>query len=326
MNFKRKLLCLLASLFFLMPFNIMAYEKYVIPSGETVGINIQTDGVYVVGFYKVDGSLIAYKQGVEIGDRIVSINDKKITDINSLSETVNTSNDNLNIKMGVMRNNKLKYIDLVLKRNSEGIYKTGMFVKDNISGIGTITFITLSGKYVALGHEVSLSDNNYEFSIANGQIYSSKVTSINKSKNNQTGEKNAKIFYDQKLGNIKNNFKTGIYGDYNSKINQNEAIEVGNMNEVKLGKAEIITVLDDNKKTSWEIEILSIDKDNDTKNFRIKITDKRLLTKTGGIIKGMSGSPIIQNGKIIGAVTHAIVSKPECGYGISIEKMLDNME
>lgn len=326
MNFKRKLLCLLASLFFLMPFNIMAYEKYVIPSGETVGINIQTDGVYVVGFYKVDGSLIAYKQGVEIGDRIVSINDKKITDINSLSETVNTSNDNLNIKMGVMRNNKLKYIDLVLKRNSDGIYKTGMFVKDNISGIGTITFITLSGKYVALGHEVSLSDNNYEFSIANGQIYSSKVTSINKSKNNQTGEKNAKIFYDQKLGNIKNNFKTGIYGDYNSKINQNEAIEVGDMNEVKLGKAEIITVLDDNKKTSWEIEILSIDKDNDTKNFRIKITDKRLLTKTGGIIKGMSGSPIIQNGKIIGAVTHAIVSKPEYGYGISIEKMLDNME
>ena len=125
------------------------------------------------------------------------------------------------------------------------------------------------------------------------------------------------------LGDIKKNIESGIYGNLNEKISNSETIEVADISEVKIGNAEIITVLNDNEKKYYDIKILSIDKNSATKNFLIEIVDKELLDKTGGIIKGMSGSPIIQNGKIIGAVTHAIVDKPNKGYGISIIKMLE---
>lgn len=127
-------------------------------------------------------------------------------------------------------------------------------------------------------------------------------------------------------GNIKENLETGIYGQMKREITQEKTIEVMDIDEVEIGKAEIITVLDDNKKEKYAIEILSIDKDNPTKNFFIKVVDSRLLSKTGGIVKGMSGSPIIQNGKIVGAITHTIVDNPEKGFGISIIKMLESVE
>lgn len=325
MNLKRKLLLILIS-FIIIPLNTLAYSKYLIPGGENIGITIKTDGILVVGFYEVNGKNIAYNSGIRLGDKIVSINDKKITTIEELSKEINTNESKINVNLGVIRDDKLKEINLSLSKEKNGIYKTGMYVKDSITGIGTITFITLDKKYGALGHEIIDSATEKKLEVKTGEIYSSLITDITKSKRGNTGEKNAKIFYNEVKGNVLVNQETGIFGEYKDKITNKETIEVASIDEVKIGKAEIITVLEDNIKEKFEIEILSIDKNSNTKNFAIKITDDKLLKKTGGIIKGMSGSPIIQNGKIVGAVTHAIVDKPESGYGISIVKMLESMD
>jgi len=325
MNFKRKLLLIL-TFFIIIPLNTFAYTKYLIPGGENIGINIKSDGILIVGFYDVDGQNIAYNQGLRVGDKIVSINDKNISTIEELSREINSEEESINVDLGIIRDNMFKDINLRLTKEKNGIYKTGMYVKDSVTGIGTITFFTLDNKYGALGHEVLEGSSNKKIDIKEGTIYKSSITSVIKSTKGNTGEKNAKIYFDQKQGDILKNLETGIFGNYNGVIDKNEALEVAKIDEVKIGKAEIITVLDDNKKETYEIEILSIDDDSNTKNFAIKLTDEKLLRKTGGIVKGMSGSPIIQNGKIIGAVTHAVVDNPIKGYGISVIKMLDNIE
>ena len=324
MNFKRKLLIILI-FFIIIPINTFAYTK-VIPGGENIGINIKSNGVLVVGFYDVDGKNIAYNQGIRLGDKIVSVNDSKINTIEELSEAINSDSKSINVDLGIIRDNMFKDIKLKLTKEDNGIYKTGMYVKDSVTGIGTITFITMDNQYGALGHEVLESSTNEKLEVKSGQIYESSITSITKSKKGLTGEKNAKINFNKIEGNILKNLETGIYGEYNLKIDKEEALEVADIDEVTIGKAEIITVLNDNKKEKFEIEILSIDEKSSTKNFAIKLTDARLVEETGGIIKGMSGSPIIQNGKIIGAVTHAVVDNPLKGYGISVIKMLESME
>lgn len=325
MNFKRKLLLIL-TFFIIIPLNTFAYSKYLIPSGENIGINIKSNGILIVGFYDVDGKNIAYNQGLRVGDKIISVNNKDISTIEELSREINSKEESINVDLGIIRDNMFKGINLHLTKEENGIYKTGMYVKDSITGIGTITFITLDNKYGALGHEVLEGSSNKKIDIKDGTIYKSSITGIIKSTKGNTGEKNAKIFFDKKQGNILKNLETGIFGNYSGNVNKDEALEVAEINEVEIGKAEIITVLEDNKKERYEIEILSIDDDSNTKNFAIKLTDERLLKKTGGIVKGMSGSPIIQNEKIIGAVTHAVVDNPIKGYGISVIKMLDNIE
>ena len=222
-----------------------------------------------------------------------------------------------------MRNGVYKSTDLSLTKDKDNLYKTGIYVKDSITGIGTLTYINpLDNTYKALGHIINDSNTNKEFIIRDGKIFSSKVTGIIKSTSGKPGEKNAKINSSLIIGTITKNEQTGIYGKIESIIDESDKMEVGSIDEVKIGKAEIITVINGNKKEKFEIEILSIDKESDTKNFLVQITDNNLLNKTGGIVKGMSGSPIIQNGKIIGAITHALVDSPEKGYGIGIEKML----
>lgn len=324
MNFKRKLLIILI-FFIIIPLNTFAYTM-LIPGGENIGINIKSNGVLVVGFYDVDGKNIAYNQGIRIGDKIVSVNDSKINTIEELSEAINSDSKSINVDLGIIRDNMFKDIKLKLTKEDNGIYKTGMYVKDSVTGIGTITFITLDNQYGALGHEVLESSTNEKLEVKSGQIYESNITSITKSKKGLTGEKNAKINFNKIEGNILKNLETGIYGEYNVKVNKDDALPTADIDEVTIGKAEIITVLKDNQKEKFEIEILSIDEKSSTKNFAIKLTDTRLVKQTGGIIKGMSGSPIIQNGKIVGAVTHAVVDNPLKGYGISVIKMLESME
>ena len=320
MNFKRKLLIFLISFSIIIPINTLAYSKYLIPGGETIGIKMQSNGVFVVGFYSVNGKNIAEESKLKIGDRIVSINDIEIKNINDLISNFDSSDEFINIKFGYVRNNKLNYTNLKLKKDQNGGYKTGIYVKDYITGIGTLTYIDPStNEYGALGHEILESNSNNNFTLLNGKIFSSKITSITKSDLGNPGEKNGKLNQNDVYGSILLNHQTGIYGKFDKEISNKELIEVGKIDEVKIGKAEIITVLNDNEKEKFEIEILSIDKSNDTKNFLVMITDEKLLAKTGGIVRGMSGSPIIQNGKIIGAINHAIVDNPKKGYGISIK-------
>ena len=323
----RKLLYFLVSFIFIIPINTLAYTKYLIPGGENIGIKVESDGVYVVGFYKVDGVEIAKQAGFKIGDRIISINDNLVHNVEDLLNNINRDNDTINIKFGVIRDSFEKEINMTLNKEKDLSYKTGIYVKDSVVGIGTLTFINpLTNTYGALGHEITDNTYGYNFIISSGNIFSSKITSITKSTKTKTGEKNASINTKDIYGNITFNLETGIYGKLKKKISDEKTIEVMSINDVKIGKAEIITTLSNNKKDYYDIEILSIDKNNKTKNFLVKITDERLLNETGGIVKGMSGSPIIQDGKIVGAITHTIVDNPKKGFGISIEKMLESIE
>ena len=216
---------------------------------------------------------------------------------------------------------------MTLKKEKDSSYKTGIYVKDSIVGIGTLSFIDPENNtYGALGHEITDNSKGFNFTISTGNIFSSKITSISKASLTKPGEKNASINTKDVYGTINYNLETGIYGNLTKEISDEKAIEVMNIGDVKIGKAEIITVLSDDKKEYFDIEILSIDKNNKTKNFLVKIVDEKLINKTGGIVKGMSGSPIIQDGKLVGAITHTIVDNPKKGFGISIEKMLESVK
>lgn len=326
MNFKRKLLYFLVSFIFIIPINVLAYSKYLIPGGESIGIKVEADGVYVVGFYKVDGKDIASDAGFKIGDRIIRVNNNIIHNTKDLINNIDSKDDLINLTFDVIREGYEKSINVILKKEKDSSYKTGIYVKDSIVGIGTLSYIDPeTNTFGALGHEIEDNTMGFDFTISKGDIFSSKITSITKASTIKPGEKNASINTKDIYGNIKYNLETGIFGNFSKQIDNKDKLEVMNIDDVKIGKAEIITVLTNNKKEHYNIEILSINKDNQTKNFLIKVVDERLLNETGGIVKGMSGSPIIQDNKIVGAVTHTIVDNPTKGFGISITKMLESV-
>ena len=321
MNFKKRLLILFLSLIIL-PINALAYSNYLVAGGENLGINIQNKGILIVGFYD-----IGVKCDLNIGDIIVSINDNKATSINDMLNYINLNKDTVSLKIGYLRNNELRYTNLNITCDENGVYKTGLYVKDSVTGIGTLTFIDpTNNKYGALGHSITDSKTNIKFEIKDGKIFKAMVSSIDRSLNGKTGEKNAKFYFDTNYGTIDKNLDTGIFGTYIKDYDKTKVMEVGKISDIKIGKAYIKTTLDDNIVKNYDIEILNVEKSSPTKNILFKITDSKLLEATGGIVKGMSGSPIIQDDKIIGAVTHAVISDNTKGYGISIINMLESME
>lgn len=321
MKFKKRLLILFFTLIIL-PINTFAYSKYLIPGGENLGINIKSNGILIVGFYDAN-----VKSDLQIGDVIVSINDISITSIDEMLEYVNPSNNNVSLKIGYKRYGKLNYTNLNLTKDDNGVFKTGLYVKDSVTGIGTLTFIDPSNnKYGALGHSITDSKSNVKFEVKNGKIFKADVSGIDKSLDGKTGEKNAKFYFDTNYGTIEKNLDTGIFGTFKKDYDKSKILSVASISEIELGYATIKTMLDDNLVNDYNIEIINVDESSPTKNILFKITDKKLLDKTGGIVKGMSGSPIIQNNKIIGAVTHTVISDNTKGYGISIIKMLESME
>ena len=320
MNLKKRLL-ILFSLILLFPINTFALSKYLYPGGENLGITIRSNGVLVVGFYETD-----VKSDLKIGDLIVSINDTSVTSINDMLSHIETNNNTIKLDIGFIRDSNLMHTTLNLKRDTNGVFKTGLYVKDSITGIGTLTFIDPStNRYGALGHSVTDSKTNVRFDVKDGEIFKSVVTNIDKSRDGYAGEKNAKFYFETVYGTIDSNKETGIYGTYKNSYNLKNVLEVASIKDIKIGKAIIRTTLTDNKIEEFEIEVLSVD-ESGTKNILFQITDEDLIKRTGGIVRGMSGSPIIQDNKIIGAVTHTVVSNNTKGYGISIIKMLESME
>lgn len=325
MKLKNKLLTLFLAIF-IFPLNVFAYSKYLIPGGESVGIRLESKGVIIVGFYKVNGEYIGSDSGLKIGDRIILINDKTVSSVEDLVKDVNGNEDTIILKIGYMSNNRLKYTTLKLVKDSDGVYKTGLYVKDSISGIGTLTYIDPETRmYGALGHEITEKTSNLKIEVKDGSIYKSIITGIDKSRSGSPGEKNARVFSSITYGDVKINGITGVFGNYSSSLPNKKLMKVASPSEIKLGKAEMLTVLSGEKVESFEINILSIDKDNSIKNILFEVTDSRLLDITGGIIQGMSGSPIIQNDMIVGAVTHVVISDAKKGYGIFITNMLDSV-
>ncbi len=285
-----------------------------IPGGDAIGIKIQTDGLVVVDTYLVntEGGTInpAKEAGVMKGDMILAVNNQKISTIEEYKEQL-----------------MLAKVHPVI--STEGVCTTGLYLRDKLAGIGTLTFIDPNtNKYGALGHEIIDQDTNQLVNIKNGEIINSNVLSVRKATTGKPGEKVADILFDEKLGTLEKNNKYGVYGLMQSnEMSQKDLIPMAYINEVKKGPAQILTVLNGNKIEAFDIEIteVNVQSEKAIKGIKYTVTDPRLLEETGGIVQGMSGSPIIQDGKIIGAVTHVLVHDSTLGYGIFIEWMLQEV-
>lgn len=321
---KNKIFIFLTLIILTLTLNVSAYSDYIIPGGDNIGIEVKNDGVMIIGFYKINN--IYNKNDLKIGDVIKYVNDKKINTINELVNTIDSEQVNNKVNLTIIRNNKeiKTEFELILDDNK---YKTGLYVKDSISGIGTLTYIDPGTNiYGALGHEIIEANSLKKIEVRTGSIFESNVTSIDRSSEGTAGTKNAKFNFKNIYGTIKKNTTSGIYGTYDVTLPEKDLMRVGTKKDAHTGNAQILTVLSGNKVEAFNINILSIDEEKAVKNFYFEITDENLINKTGGIVQGMSGSPIIQDDKIIGAVTHVIVSDPATGYGIFITTMLSEGE
>lgn len=305
------------------PLYVFAYSSKVIAGGESIGIDIRSDGILIVGFYRVNGRL--NESGLRVGDVIYKVGSTSVSSISELTSAVADSVSDNKVMLSIKRGDESFDVSFSLYKDGDS-YKTGLYVKDGLSGIGTLTYIDPETKiYGALGHEIVESASMKRIEVKRGSIFRSSVTNIEPSAKGYAGTKNAKFYSSDIYGNIIKNSVNGIYGVYSKDISDRKTYDVGTFNDIKMGKAYIYTVIDKEKREEFEINIDS-KKNGSIKNIHFEITDERLLSKTGGVVQGMSGSPIIQDGKIIGAVTHVIVDKPSTGYGILITNMLEEGE
>lgn len=308
----------------------------VIPGGQPIGVKLNTDGPLVVGFADIDTAngrqqSPAAIAGIEIGDSIMEIEGIKIEDNASISKIVNSFGDRpINIK--VKRNDTEKIIQVKASSTTvEGEYKLGIWVRDSTAGIGTLTFYDpQTKKFGALGHPINDVDTGSLLSVKKGYIYNAKIASVKMGEKGRPGELRGIFSESEKIGQLRRNTLTGIYGDVEGVCSRGiykEPIPVAMQNEIKEGPAKILSSVNGNEVKEYDIVIekLTHQSKPSSKSMIIKVTDPDLLCKTGGIVQGMSGSPIIQNGKLVGAVTHVFVNKPDTGYGIYIEWMLEEL-
>ncbi len=306
----------------------------VIPGGQSIGVRLNTDGVLVVGITEImDGNAkihnLASNSGIRIGDTLTKINGIEIQNATHLSEIVKASNGN-KLSLTVRRNEKKSIVDInPIKSEQDGEYRLGLWVRDKTAGVGTLSFLHPdSKKFGALGHAITDVDTGMLLSVKNGEIVKSKIISIEQGKRGKPGEIKG-VFYETNnpIGKIEKNTQLGVYGELLSdvsEIDKQKSMPIAYQHEIKEGPAFILTTLDNNTVEKFEIEITKINLQTKPgpKSMIIKITDERLLEKTGGIIQGMSGSPIIQDNKVIGVITHVLVNNPTKGYGVFIEWMI----
>ncbi len=313
-------------------------ETKVVVSGKPIGVKMLSEGLLVtgfVGFIAEDNVYVspARDSDIVLGDRIMSCNDKKIENADDFTEILNSLKGEP-VKLKIKRNNSLIDVEInPVKASADGKYKLGIWVKDSIAGIGTLTFYSKeTGFYGALGHGITDSETGSVFNLSKGLLLYADITGVAKGNPGVPGELKGIFLTGGKgilAGNILLNNEEGIYGylqeDSRSKLGGTEML-IGTASMVEEGQAKIISTVDDCGPKEYDIciEKVSLSKVGTTKGLVLKITDKELLEKTGGIVQGMSGSPIIQNGRLIGAVTHVMINDPTMGYGVFIESMLAN--
>ncbi|MBM7614016.1 SpoIVB peptidase [Alkaliphilus hydrothermalis] len=306
----------------------------VIPGGHSIGVKLNTDGVLVVGIAKITDEEgqehnLAEKNGIRIGDSLLRINGRKVENSLHVADLVQRSIGD-EIQLTMKREDKEFDTTVIpVKSSQDGEYKLGLWVRDKTAGVGTLTFYhKASKKFGALGHGIADIDTGALMSVKDGDIMNSKVIDIEKGKKGRPGEIRG-MFHDvnNPIGSLEKNTAHGIYGEIEKLEGgrYNESMEIAYQHEIKEGAAYILTTLDDNTIEKYDIEILRTISQSrpDGKSMVIRVTDSKLLNKTGGIVQGMSGSPIIQNNRVIGAVTHVLVNDPTKGYGIYIEWMLE---
>lgn len=316
--------------------NVIPKTK-VVPMGNLIGAKLYTSGVLVVGMSEIQGDDQQKHKpyegsGIEEGDMIVEMDSKKIANTDELVETVNSSKGKV-IQIKYVRNDETITTSIQPIKSEDNEYKLGLWVRDAAAGVGTLTFYEPStGKFAALGHGIVDVDTGDIINIANGELVTSNLVAIKKGEKGTPGEIKGSIDSGVTIGNISKNTNFGVFGLVSNKNNLNlngaKEYEVALRSEIQTGEAEIICELENGKKEQYKIEISKIYTSNnyDNKSMMIKITDERLLQKTGGIIQGMSGSPIIQNRKFVGAITNVLVSDPTTGYAIFGDLMVKQMK
>ena len=308
-------------------------EKVLVPGGQSVGVKMDVKGVLIVGLEEIEGKNgekvnPGLLSGLQIGDIIMEINGTEVYRADEVQELVNEIKDT--IKLKVKRNTDIVNISInPVESGEDGLYKLGVWVKDKSAGIGTLTYYDPSDStFGALGHGIFDPETNSILSVDTGVLLESKVEDVREGKSGEPGEIKG-IFYHSSdpLGSLEKNSSFGVFGLAYHPIENpiySKPIAVGTREQVELGKAYMLTTLSNNEIKRFEIEIEKIENQDSSsgKNMVIKVTDEELLKESGGIVQGMSGSPIIQNDRIIGAVTHVFVNDPQRGYGIFIENML----
>lgn len=295
-------------------------RRYVIPGGEPFGIKVLSDGVIVIS--AADGSP-ADKAGLREGDVITSVNSVEVCTNDELAEAIQTSNGSADI---VFRRGESEMSVCVAPERIDGTAKIGAWVRDSAAGIGTLTFIDPETKtFGGLGHAVSDATTGEAVPLRSGEISSAEIYDVIKGEKGCAGELCGAIIAGRDIGSVLENTSTGVFGEYFGEIDK-EPIPAAFRQEVKAGAATVLTTIDGGEPCEYSIEIERINLPDlmGSKGMLIKITDPELLEKTGGIVRGMSGSPIIQNGRLAGAVTHVLVSDPTRGYAVFAESMLDS--
>ena len=303
----------------------------ILVSGSTVGIYMETDGVLVI-----DTGEILSKNGqmqdpakniLKPGDYIVALNEQKISCKQDLINDLETI-DGKPVTVSVRRNNSTIPVSLSPAQDASGKYKLGIWVRDDTQGIGTLTYVDQNGRYGALGHGISDIDTAQLLNIRNGALYKAQILAINKGSKGNPGELAGFIRYDDRniLGSIEINSKNGIYGQFYKGAEDGITLKkmpVAYKQDVKTGEASVLCNVDGEvREYQAEIKRIDLNHEDTNKSFVIQITDEKLLEKTGGIVQGLSGSPVLQNGKMVGAITHVFVQDSTSGYGIFIENML----
>lgn len=313
-----------------------SYNFKIYPSGQSCGVKIHTDGILVIAITNIDDNLLGLASpsksaGILPGDFIKKANNEILKNSEHFIEVVR-NNKGKKLTLEIERNNETLTKIVKPVKSSDGNYVIGMWVRDSTAGLGTLTFYTEDKKsFAALGHSITDVDTGEIMNVKYGELAKSHIISIDKgTKGNAGGLSGYFEEKNEKIGTIYKNTGFGLFGkiDDTSIIPDVKPISIGTQQDIKIGKAEIISTISGDTPEKFEIYIEKINyqKTPDIKSMVIKVTDKKLLDKTGGIIQGMSGSPIIQNGKLVGAVTHVFVNDPTRGYGIFIENMLTEAE
>ena len=321
----KKFISFMLVLYLFIPVSVFAYSDYVMASGKNIGIELKSDYVLVVGSYDINNHNILYESELQIGDKIKEVNGISVNSAYELNEAINKINKD-NITVTYLRDDTIKKANIKLYKDGNN-YKSGLYVKDTIRGVATLTYIDVDNKtYGALGHEIIEKTTKSKFDLSSGTIFKSTVTGITKSYDGTPGEKNARSESSEVYGDVVENTQSGLFGNYTDTIPNSKMYKVVTSDEIKLGSAKILTTIKNEEIASYDIDILRINNNSKTKNILFEVTDKNLLDIAGGIVQGMSGSPIIQGDNIVGAVNYVLVDKTNRGYGIFITNMLEEAE
>jgi len=317
--------------------SVTTYPKiYVIPTGNLIGLKLYTNGVLVIGtseLQDISGNIVKPFESTSIqeGDTILELNHIKIDSANTLKEVINAS-EGKSIEIKFAKDGEIYTSNIKPVETKDGKYKLGLWVRDSASGVGTMTFYEPeSKKFAALGHGISDGDTGDLLDIETGEAVNSKIVNITKGQKGFPGEIKGSISNESTIGNVSQNTNFGIFGVIEKDVitleKYKDGVEVALREEIKPGEATILATLETGQVEEYTVEITKIDIDNNSNNksMQLRITDENLINKTGGIICGMSGAPILQNNKLIGAITNVLVSDPQTGYAVFADTMIKEM-